>query len=456
MHSHQEDSHIKKKRVGKACDSCRIKKTKCDGRKPCNRCIIDNKICVFTEKKKLKEKNHPTGYVELLETRLDVLTKSFEKLIELSQPHLKFIQDIVEEKKKQLREIDDVSSMEEGDDDIYDEDGNRTVADEDAVPINKVVAYLIQQQGLLQNLPMEWEEGALIAADFDRSKNLSKYAKLFAEHKANGSPVLAPVIKKEHQSPNVSPRLNASIHSSRGGRLSDERVNNNNIYNSPLVDHSDLVLNSRQQEFVSPDFESDANSNTMQNINGMYRGSESPSAVNEFQSGPYRTASLFSNDAPLLTKTASLTSLTNTYDSHSIASPPLAPIQLAMSPMSSPVLLGKPLPTTISQATRRYSNNGIHKPQHQSHHHHHIHKPDYTKRDSGSSTTSSMIATPNQSLFSPIEEPTLNNYLDEKVFSMNAQPVIASPPEVTFGQYQSFDILVTENNFDTFMNNGQF
>ena len=66
--------HVKKKRVGKACDSCRIKKTKCDGKKPCNRCLLDNKICVFTEKRKVKEKIHPPGYIELLETRLDILS----------------------------------------------------------------------------------------------------------------------------------------------------------------------------------------------------------------------------------------------------------------------------------------------------------------------------------------------------------------------------------------------
>ncbi|CUM48404.1 unnamed protein product [Debaryomyces tyrocola] len=41
---------LKNKRLDKACDSYRIKKTKCDGKKPCNRCRLDNKICVSTSK----------------------------------------------------------------------------------------------------------------------------------------------------------------------------------------------------------------------------------------------------------------------------------------------------------------------------------------------------------------------------------------------------------------------
>ena len=53
-------------------------------------------MCVH-RKKKPKEKKHPLGYVELLETRLDILTKLFEKLITLSRPHLQFIEDIVSE-----------------------------------------------------------------------------------------------------------------------------------------------------------------------------------------------------------------------------------------------------------------------------------------------------------------------------------------------------------------------
>lgn len=199
-------SHIKKKRVGKACDSCRIKKTKCDGKKPCNRCIIDNKICVFTEKKKPKEKNHPQGYVELLETRLDILTKSLEKLIELSRPSLPFLEEILQDGKRTRRmktEFESDSNDEllsdedsqspgtqtrvkkEKDFSIDELDHNSTVVpDEDSIPINRVVSYLINSEGLLNNLPVEWEAGAMLAANYV-PKNMDKYLKVFAEHKLN-------------------------------------------------------------------------------------------------------------------------------------------------------------------------------------------------------------------------------------------------------------------------------
>jgi hypothetical protein len=36
-----------RKRVCKACDRCRLKKSKCDGSSPCSRCKSDNAICVF-------------------------------------------------------------------------------------------------------------------------------------------------------------------------------------------------------------------------------------------------------------------------------------------------------------------------------------------------------------------------------------------------------------------------
>lgn len=147
--------HHKKKRVGKACDSCRIKKTKCDGKKPCGKCLSDNKICVFTEKRKSKDKNHPQGYVELLETRIDLISKALEKLILLSTPYLKFLKDL-------------------------------QVLDNEVIPINEVVQYLINKEGLLKNHPIEWENGAYIAAnlssDKDGIQNASRQFALHSQH----------------------------------------------------------------------------------------------------------------------------------------------------------------------------------------------------------------------------------------------------------------------------------
>ncbi|EGV64123.1 Fluconazole resistance protein 1 [Yamadazyma tenuis] len=158
-HSSSSSHHHlqKKKRVGKACDSCRIKKTKCDGKKPCNKCTQDNKICVFTEKKKVRDKSHPSGYVDLLETRLDLLTQAFDKVIRLAAPQVGFLNELVE------------SAGADGD---------------SVVPINKVIHYLITEQGLLKNLPLEWENGALIAANFNPN-DIESASRKFANHKMN-------------------------------------------------------------------------------------------------------------------------------------------------------------------------------------------------------------------------------------------------------------------------------
>ena len=82
-HSHVHSSTSRKKRVGKACDSCRLKKTKCNGKQPCERCTLDNKICVYTERKKTKDKIYTGEHVELMEKRLDMVSKSLLKLCEM-------------------------------------------------------------------------------------------------------------------------------------------------------------------------------------------------------------------------------------------------------------------------------------------------------------------------------------------------------------------------------------
>ncbi|ODV84277.1 hypothetical protein CANARDRAFT_24052 [[Candida] arabinofermentans NRRL YB-2248] len=79
-HSRQS---LKKKRVGKACDSCRLKKTKCSGKQPCEKCKVDNKICIYTERKKSKDKVYSYEYVELIEKRLSLVNKSLIKLCEI-------------------------------------------------------------------------------------------------------------------------------------------------------------------------------------------------------------------------------------------------------------------------------------------------------------------------------------------------------------------------------------
>jgi len=78
-HSDSYDSHTRK-RVGKACDRCRLKKSKCDGSSPCNRCKVDNAICVFGERKKSHDKVYPKGYVEMLEQQQSQLVAGVRQM----------------------------------------------------------------------------------------------------------------------------------------------------------------------------------------------------------------------------------------------------------------------------------------------------------------------------------------------------------------------------------------
>lgn len=69
-----------RKRVCKACDRCRLKKSKCDGASPCSRCKADNAICVFGERKKSQDKVYPKGYVEMLEQQQTQLVAGLRQL----------------------------------------------------------------------------------------------------------------------------------------------------------------------------------------------------------------------------------------------------------------------------------------------------------------------------------------------------------------------------------------
>ncbi|VEU20202.1 DEKNAAC100952 [Brettanomyces naardenensis] len=77
-------TNSRKKRVGKACDSCRLKKTKCSGIQPCEKCIADNKICTYSERSnKSTDKVYSYDYVEMMEKRLCILRKALLKLCEI-------------------------------------------------------------------------------------------------------------------------------------------------------------------------------------------------------------------------------------------------------------------------------------------------------------------------------------------------------------------------------------
>ncbi|OQN95285.1 hypothetical protein B0A48_18648 [Cryoendolithus antarcticus] len=54
-------------RVRKACDRCRLKKGKCDGLFPCNRCKDDDSICAFSQRRIDRNRVYTRSHIELLE-----------------------------------------------------------------------------------------------------------------------------------------------------------------------------------------------------------------------------------------------------------------------------------------------------------------------------------------------------------------------------------------------------
>ncbi|KAK4124923.1 hypothetical protein N657DRAFT_679730 [Parathielavia appendiculata] len=76
----QHSSDGRHKRVWKACERCRMKKTKCDGEFPCKRCKDDGLICTAGTRKKTEYKQLPPGYAEVLENTQFVLVATVQKL----------------------------------------------------------------------------------------------------------------------------------------------------------------------------------------------------------------------------------------------------------------------------------------------------------------------------------------------------------------------------------------
>ncbi|KAH7150436.1 hypothetical protein B0J13DRAFT_661335 [Dactylonectria estremocensis] len=67
-------------RVRKACERCRMKKTRCNGEFPCRRCREDGLICSPNFRKAKQCKKPPKGYAEVIENSQVALTASVNKL----------------------------------------------------------------------------------------------------------------------------------------------------------------------------------------------------------------------------------------------------------------------------------------------------------------------------------------------------------------------------------------
>lgn len=68
-------------RVAQACDRCRAKKVKCDGKLPCSNCASTGLKCIVSDK--LSRRSFPKGYTETLEERIRQLESENKKLMGL-------------------------------------------------------------------------------------------------------------------------------------------------------------------------------------------------------------------------------------------------------------------------------------------------------------------------------------------------------------------------------------
>ncbi|KFA65461.1 hypothetical protein S40285_00491 [Stachybotrys chlorohalonatus IBT 40285] len=80
----------KRRRVTRACDECRRKKIKCDGKQPCTHCSVYSYECTY-DKPSNRRRNPAPQYIEALEGRLqraESLLKKFLPDVDLADPDL--------------------------------------------------------------------------------------------------------------------------------------------------------------------------------------------------------------------------------------------------------------------------------------------------------------------------------------------------------------------------------
>ncbi|KAL2202674.1 hypothetical protein CC79DRAFT_1280031 [Sarocladium strictum] len=80
----------KRRRVTRACDECRRKKIKCDGKQPCTHCSVYSYECTY-DKPSNRRRNPAPQYIEALEGRLqraEALLRKFIPDVDLADPNL--------------------------------------------------------------------------------------------------------------------------------------------------------------------------------------------------------------------------------------------------------------------------------------------------------------------------------------------------------------------------------
>ncbi|CZT49777.1 related to transcriptional activator Mut3p [Rhynchosporium secalis] len=80
----------KRRRVTRACDECRRKKIKCDGKQPCTHCTVYSYDCTYDQPSN-RRRNPAPQYIEALETRLhraENLLRSVLPNVDLNDPNI--------------------------------------------------------------------------------------------------------------------------------------------------------------------------------------------------------------------------------------------------------------------------------------------------------------------------------------------------------------------------------
>lgn len=92
----------KRRRVSRACDECRRKKIKCDGKQPCTHCSVYGYDCTYDQPSN-RRRNLAPLYTEAVEARLqraEALLRKFMPDVDLSDPKL----DVVVQQEFRIRE----------------------------------------------------------------------------------------------------------------------------------------------------------------------------------------------------------------------------------------------------------------------------------------------------------------------------------------------------------------
>lgn len=80
----------KRRRVTRACDECRRKKIKCDGKQPCTHCTVYSYDCTYDQPSN-RRRNPAPQYIEALETRLrraEALLRTVLPNVDLNDPNI--------------------------------------------------------------------------------------------------------------------------------------------------------------------------------------------------------------------------------------------------------------------------------------------------------------------------------------------------------------------------------